>query len=423
MRSKYLSIVLILFASSSLLIAENFLDELFANAHLHGFTEARVGYRLHSDDNQKDKSLMEMRFQFDIDSRTELFDFKLKGDIIGDNVDEEGDFDLREAYFIAYPADFLDLKIGRQIITWGTGDMLFINDLFPKDWVSFFIGRDAEYLKAPSDAARASMYFDDFNVDLVYTPQFDSDRYISGKRISYFNPGFGDVVGNNAVMSTEKPDDWFRDDEIAVRLYKHIGGYEWSLYGYSGYWKSPGGVNTATGRATFPKLQVYGASVLGGVGQGIGNAEFGYYHSADDTGGTNPDVNNSELRFLLGYTQEVARDFTASVQYYLEYMLDYGDFKDSGAIGATSSPRDRDRHVTTLRLTKMMLNQNLALSLFTYFSPSDNDVYMRPNANYKFTDNLAVEVGANVFFGENNNTFFGQFEDATNIYTAVRYSF
>ncbi len=402
---------------------DNLLDSLIKNARINGFIEARSGYRVVDDDTQKDKSLMELRYQFDISSRNELFDLALKGDVYGDNVQEEGVFDTREAYVLLYPADFLDLKIGRQIITWGTGDLIFINDLFPKDWVSFFIGRDSEYLKAPSDALRASMYFDDFNVDLVYTPQFDSDRYISGRRVSYFNTFMDSLAGRDARISTDKPDDWFRDDEIAMRVYRYINNYEVSMYAYKGFWKSPAGFNNSLSKATFPDLQVYGASVRGTVGEGIGNAELGYYLSEDDTSGDNALVNNSELRFLLGYTQEIGRNFTAGLQYYLEYMTDYEDFKESGASGTTSLPRDRDRHLTTLRLTKLLMNQNLTLSLFTFYSPSDEDVYMRPSFNYKVTDRLMVEAGGNVFFGDHKDTFFGQFQDNTNIYAAVRYSF
>ncbi len=62
------------------------------------------------------------------------------------------------------------ITLGRQILTWGTGDLVFINDLFPKDWVSFFIGRDVEYLKAPSDALKVSAFSSWANLDLVYTP-------------------------------------------------------------------------------------------------------------------------------------------------------------------------------------------------------------------------------------------------------------
>jgi len=302
----------------------------------------------------------------------------------------------------------------------GTGDLVFINDLFPKDWQSFFIGRDTEYLKAPSDALKVSLFGDFANLDVVYTPQFDSDRFISGRRISYWNSNLTRIAGRDAIQHTDKPDRWFRDDEIAIRLYKNINNYEYALYAYRGYWKSPGGQNATATKAIFPDLNVYGTSVRGNIGKGIGNLEFGYYESDDDQSGKNGNTNNSELRFLAGYSREIGKDFTAGLQYYIEHMLDYSQHNDSSPSGLS---RDRDRHLITVRLTKLLMNQNLRCSLFTYFSPSDKDAYMRPNINYKVSDNLAIEAGANIFFGDYPSTFFGQFQNNTNIYTALRYSF
>jgi len=69
------------------------------------------------------------------------------------------------------------------------------------------------------------------------------------------------------------------------------------------------------------------------------------------------------------------------------------------------------------------MNQNLRCSLFTYYSHTDRDVYVRPNVNYKVSDNTAVELGGNLFFGDHPHTFFGQFRDNTNIYAGMRYSF
>jgi hypothetical protein len=386
----------------------------------HGFYEIRGGYRLQNDKYEKDMSIMENRFQFDLFSYLDWGDIKVKGDVIGDLVTEEGDFDLREANIFSRPTDYMDVKVGRQILTWGTGDLIFINDMFPKDWQSFFIGRDTEYLKAPSDAAKVSLFSDWINLDIAYTPQFDPDRYISGERISYWNSNLGSTAGQNAVVHTDKPNRWFGDSEIAARLYKNIENYELAFYGYYGYWKSPGGQNATMTKAIFPDLNVYGASLRGDVGKGIGNAEIGYYESADDTSGRNPLVNNSEMRYLVGYTREIAKNLTMGLQYYIEQMLDYDQYKNTLPSGPA---RDEYRNLTTLRLTKLLMNQNLRLSLFTYYSPTDKDVYMRPNANYKVNDNLAVELGSNIFFGDYPNTFFGQFRDNTNIYAGMRYSF
>ncbi len=395
-------------------------ESFITNLDVHGFYEIRAGYRTRKDKYEKDMSVMETRLQLDLSSYTDWADFKVKGDVMADRVEEQADFDLRQGYMFTRPFDFMDVTVGRQVLTWGTGDLIFINDLFPKDWQSFFIGRDTEYLKAPSDAAKISLFGDFANLDIVYTPQFDPDRFISGRRISYWNSNLGRLAGADAVQHTNKPDRWLRDDEIAVRLYRNISNYELALYGYRGYWKSPGGQTPDATQAVFPDLNVYGASIRGNIGKGIGNLEFGYYESGEDQSGKKPNVNNSELRFLAGYTQEVGKDFTAGLQYYLEYMTDYGRHKDSRPSGLV---RDRDRHVLTLRLTKLLMSQNLRLSFFSYYSPSDDDVYMRPNVHYKLSDDLAVELGANIFFGDHPGTFFGQFQNNTNIYTAVRCSF
>ncbi len=397
----------------------NDFDWLLSALDVHGFYEIRSGYRFQNDKHQKDMSIMETRLQLDLASYPDWADLKVKGDVLGDFVTEKADFQMREAYISTSPFGFMDLKIGRQILTWGTGDLVFINDLFPKDWQSFFIGRDNEYLKAPSDAVKISLFTDFANLDIVYTPQFDSDNFISGDRLSYWNSNLSRLAGQDMIQHIDKPNRWFRDSEIAARLYKNINNYEFALYGYRGFWKSPGGQNTA-GQAIFPDLNVYGASIRGSIGKGIGNLELGYYESADDHSGKNPLVNNSEMRYLVGYSQEIGQDFTAAVQYYIEQMLNYGRYRSNLPSGPG---RDEYRHLLTLRLTKLLMNQNLRCTLFTYYSPTDKDVHLRPNVNYKVNDNFTVETGANIFFGDYQHTFFGQFEKNTNIYTALRYSF
>ena len=153
-------------------------------AELFGFAEARQGWRLQDDPFEKDESVSEVRMQLDLSKEFKAGTGKIKGDLAGDRVLEEVRGELRELNFSFSPLDYMDVKAGRQIQTWGTGDLLFINDLFPKDWESFFIGRDDEYLKAPSDSVRASLYFDFINVDLSYSPLFKGSVYINGSRLS-----------------------------------------------------------------------------------------------------------------------------------------------------------------------------------------------------------------------------------------------
>jgi len=395
-----------------------------------GFFDVRAGLRTQDDPAQKDVSLAEARLQLQMEKTVNDLRLNLTGDLLYDDVPEdhnidlekgEGWLDLREASVLYRASTWGDFKLGRQILTWGTGDLIFINDLFPKDWNSFFIGRDEEYLKAPSDALKASFFMGRVNLDVVYTPRFDGDRFIDGRRISYFNENEGRVAGRDAPVRVEERDAWFKEDELALRLYASPGGIETALYGYRGYWKSPAGFSPGPGRFTYPALNVYGASARGNLGPGVANIEIGYYDSRDDSSGDNPLVRNSELRLLLGYERELLPELTGSVQYYLERMIDHAAYRS--ALPPGSPVRDENRHVLTLRLTKLMMNQNLTLSLFNFYSPSDEDGYLRPRANYKITDAWQGEIGGNLFYGSQSTTFFGQFEDSTNLYAALRYNF
>ena len=389
---------------------------------LNGFAEYRGGLRLRDDPHQPDDmTLNEARLQLDSSASWKDLQFRAKADFLYDGIEGEPDIDPREISASASPLSAVDLKIGRQILTWGVGDYIFINDLFPKDWNSFLLGRDDEYLKAPSDAVKASFFSDVANLDVVYTPLFDPDRYIDGKRISFFNPRLDRMAGADDPFPVEKRDRWFADDEIAGRLSRNIGGYEAALYGYRGFWKSPVGFDPVAGKATFPRLGVYGASGRGNVFKGVGSLEAGYYDSRDDRSGDDPYIPNSQARFLAGYEQELVTDFTAGGQYYVEHMLNYTAYRAALPDGMT--PADENRHVLTLRLTWLVLHQNLRLSLFTFYSPSDNDAYLRPTASYRIDDHWTASIGANLFMGESERTFFGQFEDASNVYASLRYGF
>lgn len=396
---------------------------------IRGFVEGRAGLWVDRDPRQQHAALSETRLAVETERRAQAVSLRLAADFLvdpladGHGIDLDrgsGAIDLREAQAAFSPASFLDARIGRQILTWGTGDLLFVNDLFPKDWHAFLLGRDERYLKAPSDALKISAFSGAANLDLVYTPRFDADRFIDGRRLSYFDAAQGRRVGRDLPVREDRPNAWGGDDEWAARLYGNAGAVEGALYAYDGFWKSPAGVDPA-GRATFPRLSVFGTSLRAPLAGGIWNAEIGAYRSRDDLDGTKPEVRNGELRALLGFEREIAKNTTLGLQYYLEHMQNHGAYLASLTAGAKAA--DENRHVLASRLTWLTMNQTLEWSLFAFFSPSDMDAYLRPRAKYKLDDHVTFELGGNLFAGASEHTFFGQFKDGDNVYLAARYGF
>ncbi len=387
----------------------------------HGFLEAGFGGRLQNDPAAgRRATLGELRFRGETEIIRERWSLALKADIYGDDVESSIDGDVRELVLALAPAGNVDLKIGRQVLTWGTGDFLFLNDLFPKDFVSFFSGRDDEYLKAPASAVRVSMFSKLVNIDLVWTPIFTHDEYLTGERFSFFSAFAGGIVAPDPPLAAQQPARDFSNSELAARLYKTAGAVEYAAYAYSGFWKQPLGI-TSQQTLFFPRLNVYGASLRRPVLGGIGNVEFAFYDSRDDRSGTDPLVPNSQLRLRFGFERELVARLGLGLQIYGEWTSHHGRLIQNSLTPQFEA--DRLRTLLTVRLSYRDQRERWRLSLFAFLSPSDSDNYLRPQVHYRLNDNWIFSSGANLFGGTQSHTFFGQLEDNTNAFVRARYSF
>ncbi len=372
-----------------------------------GFIDVGLGTRFSADPLLSERNVLEeWRARFETRWTPGKAELSLKGDLGYDGISAEPITELRELLLSFSPTGKVDARLGRQVQTWGTGDLVFLNDLFPKDFQSFFAGRDDEYLKAPGDALRLTRYADSVNMDFSWTPVFEPNRYLTGERFSFYSPLAGGNIAPNPPLSALTPDKDFSNGEFALRLFKTIEGREYAAYAYRGFFKDPSALNEQL-QPTFAPLQALGASLRQPAGVGMLSLEFSYYDSRDNRDGANPLLPRDQLRALLGYEWEAKANFTVGLQYYLEHTLDPGD----------------SRHVLTNRLTYQAAMGKYLWSLFTFYSPSDADFYLRPSFTWRHSDQWSLTAGANVFGGNDDDTFFNQLQDGSNIYLRLRFSY
>lgn len=401
---------------------------------VHGFIEAAYGPKFAGDKltQKNDYNLLEQRLQLKVDYRPQKPawlaswnpEFFYKGDLLLDGYKETLRYQIREANGLVSPLSWMDVKLGRQILTWGTGDYLFINDVFPKDYESFFIGRDDEYLKVPSDAGKLSIYNHLVSVDVVVIPSFTPDVSIKGDRLSFYDNFLGRIAGKESSQIFTEPADQFKNTEVATRLYRNFGEYETAIYVFKGFFNQPVGTkNESIKEVFYPKLAVFGASLRGPAPSlgGIASGEVGYYDSLQDQSGKNRLIENSGMKYLFGYERDFSKDWRIGMQYLLEQMLNFDEFKANSQPG--DIPRDEFRQLLTFRITKLFWLQTLEASLFTFYSPTDSDAYIRPRLAWQANDRCKLTVGANIFFGKHDWTEFGQLEGNDNFYVRLRYSF
>ncbi len=386
-----------------------------------GFFEGALGSRWETDPQTGGKeTLREIRLRVETDWANDMLAIGFKGDVVADAVVNEFSAEIRDLTLSFSPGKNLDVKLGRQVLTWGTGDLVFLNDLFPKDWVSFFAGRDTEYLKAPSNSTRFNLYTTLVNIDFVWTPVFDSDTYLTGERFSFFSPLAGEKGAPDPPLSADEPSKNFANGEFAVRLFKTIGGTEYALYGYRGFSKQPVAMNEQQ-MPIFSPLTSLGASLRRSQWAGVFNTEISYYFSRDDRSGTNPLVPNDQFRLLLGFDREVITSFNIGVQYYLEWTQDH-DRLIENSLYPEFEP-DEYRHLFTTRLTYRTMMDKMIWSVFVFYSPNDRDYYLRPKLSYRHSDQWTLDGGVSLFGGADEYTFFGQLDDNSNAYARIRFNF
>ncbi len=400
---------------------------LRAQVSFDGFLQGLFGGRI-DDKNptSTEQPASETRFQLRAQHFGDGAEFFGRLDFVFDGADSvDYDWELREGWMKFHLGDNFDFKVGRQILTWGTGDLIFINDVFAKDYRSFFVGRDDQYLKAPQNAIRIEYYNPLGNLNVVWTPRFEPDRLPTGRRLSYFNPMAGTIVGTGMgdqfFSEPPLPESKFENGELAIRFNRYLGGFNTALYFYRGFYKDPLGFDPGAGTPFYPRLNVYGASVRGALWGGVLWVEGGFLDSRDDTHGNNPYIVNSSATSLLGFERQIATDLTANIQWQVDWMLDYDTYAAQQPPGMFV--RDEVRHLLTSRVTKLLDQELITLSAFVFYSPSDEDMYARLYTSYKYTDEVTLAAGANIFTGRHENTVFGQFQKNDNVYLKLTYGF
>ena len=428
------------------LLADDFADEFSdagdKNSQIMGFSftgffEIEQGGNItnagpmRTGDNKIDWVMANKRFRLQTSKTNANGGIYGKFDFIRDDVWNETYIDIRELRLQYRLSSWLDVSLGKQVSTWGVGDMLFINDLFPKNWNANFLGRDMEALKDSSYSLRTTAYWEKFIFDVVYHPQFAPDTTPKGCVLPVYDPNTQKLVSNSNSCGYENANNLadaqtksYQDGEYALSLKRKIGFFEAALYGYQGYYKNPKGLkySNSTLVAHYPELRAYGASLEGQVGPGILSSEIGYYDSIEDKTGSNPLIENSMLKYLVGYKVDLSAKLSVGLQWYRETMMDYKAYEESVSYSAY---RKEEHHNTyTARITYKAQQETLIFNLFTYIRPQDKDSFTKIDLTKRLDDNFSITTGASIFTGKDHyeDREFGMLRNEDSVFIRLKFN-
>ncbi|HLF86182.1 MAG TPA: hypothetical protein VI584_03800, partial [Nitrospiria bacterium] len=95
---------------------------VWAQPTIHGFAQADYSAKISGGDLLVGDERLQLRFNEALKETS----FFIRADIFHDSIEGTSSTDLREG-FLDLRTSRIDLRVGRQIMTWGIGDLIFIN--------------------------------------------------------------------------------------------------------------------------------------------------------------------------------------------------------------------------------------------------------------------------------------------------------
>ena len=327
--------------------------------------------------------------------------------------DQTGAF-LREAYF-DYAGRFLEVKAGRQIITWGVADGLRITDLIsPMDYTEF-MANDYDDIRVPVNAINLKYPGESFSAEVVFVPV--PEYFVLPT--SDDNPWQMTAPNGMQMDLSGTPAKRIKNSEIGGRLRFFLENLDFSLTALHTYNKSPVTIasfnphqQTAVIKGIYESMNVIGGDVSIPAGEIVIRGEVAAYFGEPIALKNSMDYwRRSSFNALLGIDWYAGDNWTVMAQYMHKVIMDYRE-----VLGT-----EQNTSMITARISKEVLNNTLKLSVYGMFDVDNVGFYVRPAADYLLSDQITLSLGAD-WLGGRRGTF-KTYKKNTQIWVKGKYFF
>ncbi len=329
--------------------------------------------------------------------------------------DQSGLF-LREAY-LYYNKSGLDIRAGRQIITWGVADAMRITDIIsPMDFTEF-LTQDYDDIRIPVNGIRVKYTRPKWNAEAIVIPvssfyelSTDGDNpwevNIPGITVPYF------------INLDGMPKKQFRNMEYGGRIGAYLSGVDFNLYVLRTWNKMPvfrkivAEDGSLLCEGEFYRMTMLGADLSIPLGKFVVRAEAAeYFGEAQEPVVNAAVVTRNSTSALVGLDWYAGNDWQLGIQYSHKYI--------SGKMSEISSYRNSG--MATVRISKDLLHNTLSLSNFGYIDVANCGIYNRLYADYALTDQIHVFLGYDYFHADKGQ--FAMYDRNSEVWIKLKYSF
>ena len=408
--TKQSKITLAALFSATFALSAHAQDEL--SLQLNGFVDSYHALQL-----QSPHKIMSSRTRLRLEMRADYGEASLFSSVnlaYNSLIKEQSGAFLREAYF-DYAGKYLEVKAGRQIVTWGVADGLRITDLIsPMDYTEF-MANDYDDIRVPVNAINLKYPGESFSAELVFVPVPEYFVMPSGED----NPWSMPVPEGVSMDLSGTPEKHIKNSEVGTRLRFFLENLDFSLTALRTFNKSPVTIadydpetKSVVIQGIYKPMYVLGGDFSIPVSEFVVRGEMaGYFGEPIALNDSRRYRLRKTFNVLLGLDWYAGDNWTFMVQYMHKVIMDYR--KELGM--------DQNTSMVTARISKEVLNNTLKLSVYGMFDIDNVSFYIRPAADYLLNDQITLSLGADILGGRRGT--FKTYEDNTQIWVKGKYFF
>ncbi len=330
-------------------------------------------------------------------------------------------FDLVEGYAAFHLGSF-DLRVGKQVVAWGKADGINPTDnLTPRD-LTLQLPFDEDF-RFGTWSLKLDYYLDgEVSLTLFTTPFFEPTKFP-------LPPGSG------FSFRADTPAQTLANSEVALKLAKTGGDFDWSLSYFRGYRLFPDvnldGNDPSTGTIDihYSQVDVVGADFARNLGPFGLRGEAAYFHP---TGPDPSDPNQIRPYFfgVLGADRSFDQELNLNVQVIARFVQDFAPLAAPNPAALqvdqlnaiVNNQQDPESCEMSFRVSDNWMNETLGAEVFGVIDLTRNDGYLRPSVNYAFNDRVKGWIGYDLYYGY-DNTQFGFLKPIQGLFSELRYTF
>jgi len=320
-----------------------------------------------------------------------------------------------EAYLDLY-FSWLDVRIGKQFIFWGTTDWINPTDnINPWDYLN--ISAEIEDYRIPLWAAKANLYLGNWTIEGVWLPEFQPHQLTDP-------PNFD--------IRTVTPLPQLSYFQGGIRVQNQLWNINFSFSYFQGYDKWPS-YYVPPFQPMYRKIlmfkkfywtQIWGIDFVTTMGKLALKGEMAYT-STTDKDGTDPAIRNPQFQSVLGLDYNVTDRLTLNLQWVQTRLFYYNRSLEVAAAQAMhrdvrSVPLSVE-HAASARVQWTPIDF-LTLQIISVYNFRYGDFFVLPILSYDLADGIRLYGGATFFSGPAYSTF-GRSKDYSRAFVELKFSF